>query len=147
MDKPEPIPRDHQLALADMQRQLARYEEAFASISAQGGQADDDDFIDLRELWNTLMRRRRTVMVTALVILVITVIVTAMMTPIYRATTVVQIERDAGNVLEFEDVTAEESVSARDFYQTQYELFQSRTLARRVIDKRRPVRLSLSLST
>ncbi|TDG12866.1 polysaccharide biosynthesis tyrosine autokinase [Seongchinamella unica] len=133
MDKHEPVAPDHQLALADMQKQLARYEQAFANIAAQP--EPDDDFIDLRELWHMLWRRRWTILVTMGLILLVTAIATAMMTPIYRATTVLQIERDTGKVLEFQEVTAEESASARDFYQTQYELLQSRTLARRVIDQ------------
>jgi polysaccharide biosynthesis transport protein len=134
MDKNEPVAPDQQLALADMQQQLARYEKAFANLAPQPAEADDD-FIDLRELWNMLVRRRWTIIITAAVILVVTAIATAMMTPIYRATTVLQIERESGKVLEFQEVTAEESASARDFYQTQYELLQSRTLARRVIDQ------------
>jgi polysaccharide biosynthesis transport protein len=133
MDKNEPVAPDHQLALADMQKQLARYEQAFAGMAQQPEQ--DDDFIDLRELWNMLVRRRWTIIITAAVILLVTIIATAMMTPIYRATTVVQIERDTGKVLEYQDVTAEESANSRDFYQTQYELLQSRALARRVIDQ------------
>ncbi|QFU74626.1 polysaccharide biosynthesis tyrosine autokinase [Halioglobus maricola] len=130
----EPVAPGHELALADMQKQLARYEAALSTISEAQPEADDD-FIDLRELWNMLLRRRWTIIITAGVILVATMIVTAMMTPIYRATTVVQIERDSGKVLDFEGVTAEESAYSRDFYQTQYELLQSRTLARRVIDQ------------
>ncbi|MEP5568713.1 MAG: polysaccharide biosynthesis tyrosine autokinase [Halioglobus sp.] len=128
------IAPDHQLALADMQKQLARYEEALSTMSDAQPEADDD-FIDLRELWNMLVRRRWTIIITAGVILVATMIVTAMMTPIYRAMTVVQIERDSGKVLDFEGVTAEEAANSKDFYQTQYQLLQSRTLARRVIDQ------------
>ncbi|KAA1188918.1 polysaccharide biosynthesis tyrosine autokinase [Pseudohalioglobus sediminis] len=134
MDKNEPVAPDQQLMLADMQKQLARYEDAIAGMAKQQAEPDDD-FIDLRELWNMLLRRRWTIIITMAVIVVVTAIATAMMTPIYRATTVVQIERDTGKVLEFQDVTAEESASSRDFYQTQYELLQSRTLARRVIDQ------------
>ncbi len=134
MSNTQPVAPDQQLALADVQRQLARYEEAFNKLQQQP-EVPDDDFIDLRELWHMLVRRRWTIVITAGVILVATMIATAMMTPIFRATTVVQIEREPGKVLEFQDVTAEESASSRDFYQTQYELLQSRTLARRVIDQ------------
>ncbi|WP_310095907.1 GumC family protein [Pseudoxanthomonas sacheonensis] len=60
---------------------------------------------------------------------------TLMMTPQYRATTTLQIEREAMKVVEMEDLIPSESPMDRDFYQTQYELLMSRSLARRVIAK------------
>jgi len=129
-----PIQPDQQLVIANMQKQLARYEEAFSAAQPQQ-QPLDDDFIDLMQIWNALVRRRWTVIIIAAVILVVTLIATAMMTPVYRATTVVQIEREAGKMLEYQDVSGEQGAGAREFYQTQYELLQSRTLARRVIDQ------------
>lgn len=58
-----------------------------------------------------------------------------MMTPQYRATTTLQIEREAMKVVQMEDLLPSESPMDRDFYQTQYELLMSRSLARRVIAK------------
>lgn len=58
-----------------------------------------------------------------------------MMTPQYRATTTLQIEREAMKVVQMEDLIPSESPMDRDFYQTQYELLMSRSLARRVIAK------------
>lgn len=133
-DKPDnqPVAPDHQLMIAEMQKQLARYEEKLQNVRTE----PDDDVIDLRELWNVLVRRRWTVIVTALVVFVAAVVFTAAMTPIYRATTTVQIERESTNVVEFDDLMANEGgASAKDFYETQYELLQSRNLARRVIDQ------------
>lgn len=57
------------------------------------------------------------------------------MTPQYRATTTLQIEREAMKVVNMEDLIPSESPMDRDFYQTQYELLMSRSLARRVITK------------
>ena len=65
-----------------------------------------------------------------------------MMTPQYRATTTLQIEREAMNVVNMEDLIPSESPMDRDFYQTQYELLMSRSLARRVIAKARLDRAS-----
>lgn len=127
-----PVEPDHQLVLAEMQKKLQRYEEAMTSMASE---QEDEDVIDLREYWNILVRRKWTVIISLIVLLIGTLIVTALMTPIYRATTVLQIERDSGKVLEFQNVNAEEAVNAKDFYQTQYELLQSRTLAGRVIDQ------------
>lgn len=126
----EPVAPDHQLVIAEMRKQLARYEENLQNAAVER----DDDVIDLRELWGMLVRRRWTVLVTALVIVVAGTIYTAMQTPIFRASTTVQIERESSNIVGFEDVVASEAGS-RDFYETQYELLQSRNLARRVIDQ------------
>lgn len=126
----QPVAPDHQLVIAEMRKQLARYEENLQAVAVER----DDDVIDLRELWAMLMRRRWTVLITALIIVVAGTIYTAMQTPIYRASTTVQIERESGNIVDFKDVVAAESGN-RDFYETQYELLQSRNLARRVIDQ------------
>ena len=126
-----PVAADQQLTISELKNQLARYEQVLA---APARDSDDDDFIDLREVWNLLWRRRWTIFIVAGVVLVATIIYTAMMTPIFRASTVLQIERDVGKVMEYAGVTTEER-GTNDFYQTQYELLQSRTLARRVIDR------------
>lgn len=125
-----PVAPDHQLMITEMRQQLARYEENLKTIASER----DDDVIDLRALWAMLMRRRWTVIITALIIVVAGTIYTAVQTPIYRASTTVQIERESSNIIDFEDVVAAESGN-RDFYETQYELLRSRNLARRVIDQ------------
>lgn len=106
------------------------------ALYAGGGSADpfeDDEVIDLREYWNTIVRRKWTVIFFALVVVVTAVLATSLMTPIYRSSVTLQIEKESTKVVEYTDVTPEES--GNDFYQTQYELLKSRTLARRVIDQ------------
>jgi len=127
-----PVEQDHQLVLAQMQKKLQRYEEAMTSMASE---QEDEDVIDLREYWNVLVRRKWTVIITVVLLLIATVIVTSMMTPMYRATTVMQIERSDGKVLQYQGVEAEEGRYSQDFYQTQYELLKSRALAGRVIDQ------------
>ena len=67
----------------------------------------------------------------ALIVLAITAVSTFMMTPIYQATASIQIEREATRVIEKGDVQGEE-MGGLEFYQTQYQLLSSRTLAERV---------------
>ena len=93
----------------------------------------NDDEIDLLEYWNILRERKWLVLGVAAAILAITLVVTLLATPIYRAVTTLQIERDTMKVTSFEGVAPVESPADRDFYQTQYELLQSRTLATRVV--------------
>ncbi|MEY6431476.1 polysaccharide biosynthesis tyrosine autokinase [Thioalkalicoccus limnaeus] len=95
----------------------------------------DDDTIDLREYWHILVRRRWTLFAVLALTIVATVLVTFLSTPIYRATLLLQIDREEGRVLEFQNVTAEEARNTTDFYQTQYELLRSRALAQRVVDQ------------
>lgn len=67
----------------------------------------------------------------AAAVLAVTAVSTFMTTPIYRATASIQIEREATKIVEKGDVVNEE-MGGQDFYQTQYQLLQSRTLAERV---------------
>lgn len=96
---------------------------------------DDEDAIDLREYWRMLMRRRWTIATVAGIVLIAVLIATFLSTPIYRASVLLQIERESSKVVEYESVTPENTGDNKDFYQTQYELLRSRTLARRVIDQ------------
>ncbi len=121
-----------QLALVDDERKLV----VFDGRNPLPRPEEDDDTINLREYWQVILRRKWTVIYFFLFVVVAAVVATFLMTPVYRSTLVLQIEREAAKVVEFQDVTPEESGSnARDFYQTQYELLQSRSLASRVINE------------
>lgn len=119
------------LQLAEQRRQIERY----GRITEDPREPTDEDVIDLRQYWQVLMRRKATILSVLLVALVGALIVTFLTTPLYRGTLLLQIEREASKVVEFENVTPEERGDTKDFYQTQYELLKSRTLARRVIDQ------------
>jgi polysaccharide biosynthesis transport protein len=96
---------------------------------------EPDDSLTLKELWHIILLRKWTIATFLLIAVVTTVIGTYLMTPIYRASSTLQIERDSLKVVQFQNVEPTESAADRDFYQTQYELLQSRSLAERVIDK------------
>lgn len=105
---------------------------------APAAEEDDDDVLDLREYWRIIVKRKWTVIGFFVIVLVAVATATMLMTPIYRATSVLQIEREAAKVVEFKDAAQTETAGDRDFYQTQYELLKSRTLAERVVEKIRP---------
>ena len=65
-----------------------------------------------------------------LAVFLVTAVTTFMTTPIFKATASLQIEREATKVIDQGDVSSDE-VGGQDFYQTQYQLLQSRTLAER----------------
>jgi succinoglycan biosynthesis transport protein ExoP len=93
----------------------------------------DDDEINLLEYWRILRERQWWVIGTAFAVVFLTLVFTLLATPIYRAGSTLQIERDTMKIVEFEGLQPTESPMDRDFYQTQYELLKSRSLARRVI--------------
>ncbi len=97
----------------------------------------DDDVIDLRELWRTLMRRKGTIALVTVLAVALALIATFNATPIYKGSVLLQIDRTSNQVVEYGNVMQEDTGFARDqgFYATQYELLRSRSLARRVIDQ------------
>lgn len=105
-------------------------------LEARPRDEDDDDTIDLRHYWEIILKRKGTVLTFFAVILVAVAAGTLLMTPIYRASLTLQIERNEAKVVEIQAVTPTEGPGdTKDFYQTQYELLKSRTLAQRVIDQ------------
>jgi polysaccharide biosynthesis transport protein len=59
--------------------------------------------------------------------------ITFMMTPVYRATVSIQIDREAINITGNDGLQPRENSAGLEFYQTQYELLASRSLAERVV--------------
>ena len=93
---------------------------------------DKEEQIDLREYLRVVMKRRWTV-ITVFAIIVISVTIHSLTeTPIYEATTRLVIEKENPNVVSIEEVMAVDA-SGTDYYQTQYRIIESRSVAREVI--------------
>lgn len=97
----------------------------------QGEQRNEDE-IDLMAYWRILMRRRWVVLSLVGAALFAASVATLLSTPIYRASTSLQIERQSVQVVQIEGMSPVESGWDNDFYQTQYELLRSYSLAQRV---------------
>ena len=81
-----------------------------------------------------MLYKRRWIAGTAFTIVFLLVTVyTFTATPIYEATTKLLIESDNPNVVSFKEVMDEQG-SKNDYYTTQYNILQSRTLARRTLN-------------
>ena len=90
--------------------------------------------IDLRDYLGVIMKRRWTI-ITCFVIIVVTVaIATLTTTPIYRATIKLIIEKENPNVVSIQEVMSVDA-SGTDYYQTQYKIIESRSIAREVIER------------
>ena len=95
-------------------------------------EAPADDEINLLDYWRILLKRRWAVGGVLALVLLLALVFTLLATPIYRSSATLQIERDSIKVVDVEGLTPMESGWNNDFYQTQYELLKSRTLAERV---------------
>ncbi|MGR6035432.1 MAG: GumC family protein [Candidatus Nitrosoglobus sp.] len=96
----------------------------------------DEDEINLLDLWQILVRRKWTVLVFFLVVTIGGITASFLMTPIYRAGVTLLIDPEPPKVVEYQDITPAESAASReDFYQTQYNLLKSSSLAKRVFEE------------
>jgi succinoglycan biosynthesis transport protein ExoP len=89
---------------------------------------------DIRNYLYVIMKRRWTV-ITFFAVLVITVAIHSFTaTPVYEATTRLIIDKENPNVVSIQEVMAVDA-SGTDYYQTQYKIIESRTVAREVINR------------
>ena len=83
-----------------------------------------------------IIYRRRYIATTAFLVVVLSVaLFTFTAVRIYAGTVQLLIERDTPNVVSFQEVLEQTEV-ADDYYETQYQILQSRGLARRTLDTR-----------
>ncbi|MGB9835398.1 MAG: GumC family protein [Candidatus Saccharicenans sp.] len=96
-------------------------------------QVSDLQEIDLRKYIDVLFRRRWTIISITMMAVAIALLISFTMRPRYTARGMVMIEKEP-NILSFEDIFQIETFRD-DYFQTQYKLLQSRSLAERTIDK------------
>jgi len=124
--------RHQQLALSgDENHEIALYD----SILASQRDEQEEAAIHVRDYWRVLVNRKGTIFTFLFIVVLAALIKTFMTTPIYRSTVTLQIERESEKLIEYQTNIPGEGGSAREFYETQYNLLKSRTLARRVIDQ------------
>lgn len=86
----------------------------------------------VRQYLRIAMRWRYVILGVIGACLIVGLITTLLMTPKYTATSTIEISREANQVTNFQGVERETSLADQEFYQTQYGLLRSRTLAERV---------------
>jgi capsular exopolysaccharide synthesis family protein len=86
-----------------------------------------------RDYWYVILRRRRLVTAIFVAVASAATLKSFLTRPVYEATTQILIERENPNVLEFREVAEVKAQWGDEYYQTQYKLLQSRSLARKVI--------------
>jgi polysaccharide biosynthesis transport protein len=88
--------------------------------------------VHLRDYWKVIVKRRWIIIALFLIVLITTAIGTFTMKPTYRGTTSVQINKESPQVMDFKEMFSV-NFWDQDYYQTQYKLLESRSLAKRVI--------------
>jgi uncharacterized protein involved in exopolysaccharide biosynthesis len=91
--------------------------------------------INLHDYWAILLKRKWLILASVVSMLALGIGVTVLTTPIYTATATLQIDREAARVIVGQDVQPQEQFTAgEEFFQTQYGLLRSRSLAQRVAE-------------
>ena len=88
--------------------------------------------VNLRDYWKVIQKRKWTIIAFFLIVLITTAVATFKMKPIYRGTTTIQINKENPQIVDFKEMFAVNTMDM-DYYQTQYKILESRSLARRVI--------------
>ncbi|PIE32421.1 hypothetical protein CSA56_15545 [candidate division KSB3 bacterium] len=82
-----------------------------------------------------IIKKRQWVILTFFIVIVVSVTITSFLSDsIYKSTSRILIEKDNPNVLSFKEVLALDSADT-DYYQTQYTILKSRSLAKEVLEQ------------
>ncbi len=82
-----------------------------------------------------VIKKRQWVVLTFFIVIVVSVTITSFLSsPIYKSTSRILIEKETPNVLSFKEVLALDSADT-DYYQTQYTILKSRSLAKEVLEQ------------
>lgn len=115
---------------------VVRAEHPLAPYVGQAPATEIDDSLHLRDLLRIVLKRKWWILSSAVIFLIASTITTLMETPLYRATTTVQIDRMAQRVVDYRDGTGANEGYFDDgsYLQTQMELLRSKALAERVME-------------
>jgi len=100
--------------------------------SGYGSNAIGETEVHLLDYVKVLYKRRWTALTVFFIVVISVAVVTFTATPIYEAKVQILIEKENANVVSFKEAYEQNQI-ADDYYQTQYRILQSRTLARRTI--------------
>ncbi|GMU43064.1 MAG: polysaccharide biosynthesis tyrosine autokinase [Xanthomonadales bacterium PRO6] len=124
---PTPIgPRTQQLAPLD-----PRMQALSTLVRGADAAAEESDF-DLLKYWHVIVKRKWTVLSMFVIVLLTGIMMTMLQTPMYRATATIQIERDNIRTVTVPGVQPLDSGLDYEFYETQFELLRSRSMAEKV---------------
>lgn len=102
-------------------------------VFENSGERFEEEAINLRDYWTVIAKRKWMVMAITLTVFAIVTILSFRTRPTFRAKGTLLIEQEP-NILSFEQIMQVDTFRD-DFYQTQYKLLQSRSLAYNAIER------------
>ena len=103
---------------------------------------NEEKEVHLRDYLDVLLRRKWIVIVFLATVVVTVAFASILMTPLYKATAIVQIKKRTPNILTKNVIQSEGSGGI--YYETQYKILKSRNLAEKVITKLPPEKVTKS---
>ncbi|HSE87779.1 MAG TPA: polysaccharide biosynthesis tyrosine autokinase [Candidatus Binatia bacterium] len=123
---------DKQLSPYVIQRTVRPAEEApgvYGGTSLEGGEG-----LDLTQLWRVIRKRARLIVIIFFSVVALAGLVAFIQAPLYTATVTLMIESKPPQVVDIPQVIADPGAKEEDnFYETQYGILRSRSLAAQVI--------------
>jgi capsular exopolysaccharide synthesis family protein len=118
-------------AIALPRRQAVAAELAMPAMGEPAEQS-----LQLRDLLRIFLKRKWTILAIFLLSASFAVVLTYLASPVYRATTTMQIERFVPRLFDYKDPSQAEVIDYdnADFYNTNYELLKSRAVAERAVE-------------
>jgi len=124
-------PLERALELAVQQHALTLMGDLATKPALERG----DDGFDFRRFLGILLRRKWVLVACGMIAAAAALVHTYNTTPMYRSTLLLQIEPQTDQFLEFQGNISFDAKLDWKYYQTQYDLLRSQSLARRVIDQ------------
>ena len=122
-----PTQRGQQLAAIDPRM------HALSTIMRPAEAEAEDDGLDLLNYWRVIVKRKWMVLSALVIVLLTGMMMTMLTTPIFRATATLQIERQAASLVNVPGIESIQNASNEfEFYETQFQLLRSRTMAEKV---------------
>jgi len=96
-------------------------------------EAFSEEEIDLRLYWAVISRKKWNIIFLAVLCSVLATLYVFSLTPIYRSTATLLLEKEAANIVSIEEIYGLDSRN-KEYLQTQVEILESQRIAKRVID-------------
>jgi succinoglycan biosynthesis transport protein ExoP len=107
--------------------------DAVPAAPAPTTSIQDEAAVSLLGYWQTLLKHRIAIGAVFVTALVAGAVVTLVMPPVYTATATIQIDREPPKVMNVQQLDSPDLFSSEEFYQTQYGLLRSKSLALRMV--------------
>lgn len=109
--------------------QLVQYDPSLGAMA-------DDETIDLRELWRSVLKRKWVVIAVLLIMVVSSFLATTLTVPVYKSTATIQIKPPGNQILQYQSFTNEAGAGAFGGFQfrnSQLAILKSRAVAESVV--------------